>query len=101
TIQIFQEPTNKLDKMLAILQGLGILEVQDLEEGRKQIVYKQLDALAQFVDFYNKYLFTEESKRISIEKKDMKNLRAMLFYGAKQTPNDKGIVKINLTQIQN
>lgn len=101
TIQVFQEPTNKMDKMMAILQGLGMLEVQDLGEGRKQVIYKRLDDLISFVDFYNKYLFTEESKRINIEKKDMRNLKAMLFYGAKQTPDAKGTVKINLTAIQN
>lgn len=101
TIQIFQEPTNKMDKMCAILSGLGFVEIQDLGEGRKQVVYKRLQELGEFVDFYNKYLFTEESKRITVEKKDLKNLRAMVFYGSKQQPDAKGLVKINLTQIQN
>ena len=101
TIQVFQEPTNKMDKIMAILQGLGYVEVQDLGEGRKQVVYKRLQELGEFVDFYNKYLFTEESKRITVEKKDLKNLKAMLFYGSKAQPDAKGKVKINLTQIQN
>lgn len=101
TIQIFQEPTNKMDKMMAILSGISIVEVRDLGEGRKEVIYKDLEKLLRFVDFYNKYLFTEESKRITVDKKDMKNLRAMMFYGSKQTPDAKGKVKINLTQIQN
>lgn len=101
TIQVFQEPTNKMDKIMAILQGLGFVEVQDLGEGRKQVIYKKLQELGEFVDFYNRYLFTEESKRITVDKKDMKNLRALIFYGQKQTPDAKGKVKVNLTQIQN
>lgn len=101
TIQVFQEPTNKMDKLMAILQGLGFLEVQDLGEGKKQVLYKRLQELGDFVDFYNKYLFTEESKRVTVERKDIRNLKAMIFYGQKQTPDAKGKVKISITQIQN
>lgn len=101
TIQVFQEPTNKMDKMMSIMQGLGVLEVQELGEGRKQVMYKDLDKISKFVEFYNKYLFTEESKRINVDKKDLKNLRALAFYGAKTQPDAKGKLKVNLTQIQN
>ncbi len=101
TIQIFQEPTNKMDKMMAIMQGLGILEVQDLGEGKKQVLFKRLEELSAFVDYYNKYLFTEEGKRITVDRKDLRNIKAMIFYGAKETPDAKGLVKINITNIQN
>jgi CRP-like cAMP-binding protein len=101
TIQVFQEPTNKMDKMMAILSGLAIVDVRDLGEGRKEVVFKDLEKLLRFVDFYNTFLFKEESKRINVDKKDMKNIRAMMFYGSKETPDAKGKVKINLTQIQN
>lgn len=101
TIQVFQEPTNKMDKMMAILSGMNVVEVKDLGEGRKEVIYKDLERLIKFVDFYNTFLFKEESKRINVDKKDMKNLRAMIFYGSKTPPDAKGKVKISLSAIQN
>lgn len=100
-IQIFQQPTNKLDKIMEILQGLSIMKVEELGEGRKRITILNHNMLTGFTDWYNKYLFTEESKRITIEDKELPTLRALDFYGKKQTPDDKGIVKVNLTEMQN
>ncbi len=101
TIQVFQEPTTKMDKMQSILQSLGIMTVEDLGEGKKKITVLKHDFLMSFVEFYNDWLFKEESKRISVEEKDLPILKALLFYGRKQTPDDKGIVKVNLNMIQN
>src|SRR5580704_9516417 len=36
-IQIFQQPTNRLDKMMDVLQGLGLMKIEDLTEGKKRI----------------------------------------------------------------
>jgi hypothetical protein len=36
-----------------------------------------------------------------IEEKEMKTVKALLFYGRKGTPNEKGEIKLNLTQMQN
>lgn len=100
-IQIFQAPTNKLDKIMEVLQALQIMKVEDLGEGKKRITIVNHKLLTDFTDWYNKYLFTEQSKRVTIEEKELPTLRALAFYGRKQTPDDKGFVKVNLTEMQN
>ncbi len=100
-IQIFQAPTNKLDKLMEILQALQIMKVEDLGEGRKRITILNHKVLTDFTDWYNKYLFTDQAKRVTIEEKELPTLRALVFYGKKQTPDDKGIVKVSLTDMQN
>ncbi len=100
-IQIFQQPTNKLDKIMEVLQALNIMKVEDLGEGKKRITIINHKLLTDFTDWYNRYLFTEQAKRVTIEEKEMPTLRALAFYGKKQTPDDKGIVKVNLTDMQN
>lgn len=100
-IQIFQTPTTKLDKMMEALQGLGIMKVEDIGEGRKKVTILKHEVLAKFVDFYNEYLFKDESKRVTIVEKEMPAMKALIFYGRKALPNEKGVVKINLTEMQN
>lgn len=101
TIQIFQQPTNKMQTMTEVLQGLGHLKLEDLGEGKQRITMFDPDFMIRFVDFYNDFLFKSEDKRTSIEEKEMKTIKALLFYGRKQTMSDKGEVKVNLTQMQN
>ncbi len=100
-IQIFQQPTNKMDKLMEILQALQIMKVEDIGEGKKRVTIVNHKLLTDFTDWYNKYLFTEQSKRITVEEKDMPTLKALVFYGKKQTPDDKGMVKVSLTDMQN
>lgn len=100
-IQIFQAPTTKLDKMMEALQGFQIMTVEEIGEGRKKVVIKKLKFLGDFVDWYNEYLFKDESKRITIEEKDMPALKALNFYGSKLEPDAKGEVEVNLTEVQN
>ncbi len=101
TIQIFQQPTNKMQTLMEVLQGLGHLKVEDLGEGKQRITVFKPDFLVRFVDFYNDFLFKSEDKRTSIEEKEMKTVKALLFYGRKGTANEKGEIKLNLTQMQN
>lgn len=101
TIQVFQEPTTKMEKIQTILQGIGVMTVEDLGEGKKKITVHKHDFLMSFVEFYNDWLFKEESKRTLVEEKDLPILKALLFYGRKQTPDDKGMVKVNINQVQN
>ena len=100
-IQIFQQPTNKLDKILLALQELNLTKVEDLGEGKKRITVLNQGLLTRFVDWYNEYLFKEESKRITIEEKELPILKALSHYGNKLEPDAKGVVKVNLTEIQN
>lgn len=101
TIQIFQQPTHKLQKMMEALQGFGYMKVEDLGEGKQRITILNHAFISDFTDWYNTYLFTEESKRITITEKEMPGMKAMIFYGKKATPNEKGDVKVSLTDMQN
>ncbi|MCB0364861.1 MAG: Crp/Fnr family transcriptional regulator [Bdellovibrionaceae bacterium] len=101
TIQIFQQPTHKMQKLMLTLQALGLMKIEDLGEGKQRLTILDHAKLTGFVDFYNKYLFTEDSKRITVLEKELPALRALRFYGQKQTPNDKGEVTVSLTDIQN
>lgn len=100
-IQIFQQPTNKLDKIMEILQGLQHMKVEELGEGKKRVTILNHKLLTDFTDWYNKYLFTEGSKRVTVEDKELPTLRALVFYGKKCAPDDKGMIKVNLTDMQN
>jgi len=100
-IQIFQQPTNKLDKMMDVLQALQIMKVEDLGEGRKRITILNHKLLSDFTDWYNRYIFTDKAKQVTIEEKELQTLRALIFYGKKTTPDDKGFVKVSLTDMQN
>jgi CRP/FNR family cyclic AMP-dependent transcriptional regulator len=101
TIQIFQQPTNKMQTLMEVLQGFGHIKIEDLGEGKQRITLFNPDFLVRFVDFYNDFLFKSEDKRTSIEEKEMKTVKALLFYGRKGKANEKGEIKLNLTQMQN
>jgi CRP-like cAMP-binding protein len=101
TIQIFQQPTAKMDKLIDVLQGFGYMKREDLGEGKTRLTLYNLEFILGFTDFYNDFLFKPEEKRTTIEEKELKTLKALAFYGQKQTPNDKGEVTVNLTQMQN
>lgn len=100
-IQVFQQPTAKLSKFQEILQGLGYMKVEEIGEGRQKLTMFRLDALMAFVDYYNDWLFTAEDKKFSIEEKELRTLGVLIFYGKKVTPDAKGKLKVNLTQMQN
>ena len=101
TIQIFQEPTNKMLKFMELLQSLGHAKVEDLGEGRQKITFLANEMLLDFVEYHNDYLFKEESKRVTVEEKEMRVLKAAIHYGNQLTPDGKGHTKVNLTHIQN
>lgn len=102
TIQVFQEPTQKMERFMNILQGYGIMKIEDLGEGKKKITVLKHDFLMGFVEFYNDWLFKEESKRVFVEEKDLPILKALIFYGKKNQPDPKtGKIKVNITQVQN
>lgn len=100
-IQIFQQPTNKLDKIMDVFQALQIMKVEELGEGKKRITILNHKLLTDFTDWYNRYLFTEQAKRVTVEENQLQTLRALVFYGKKLTPDEKGMVKVNLTEMQN
>lgn len=101
TIQVFQQATNKMEKLNQVLAGLGHMTVEDLGEGKVKIVVKDVDLIWKFVDFYNEYLFKDEGKRVTIDEREMKVLHGLIFYGDKQGKDEKGKCKLSLTSIQN
>lgn len=101
TIQVFQEPTNKMQLLIGNLQGLGLVKFQELGEGKVKINLLKPEVLQGFVEWYNEYLYASEDKKITVTAEDMKALRALAFYGAKSAPDAKGESKVNLQQVQN
>lgn len=100
TIQIFQQPTNKMQKLMEILQSYQQMKIEDLGEGRQKITVFNPDFLIGFSDFYNDWLFKSEDKRTTIDEKELKPLRALIHYGRKNSPDAKGNTKVNLTLMQ-
>ena len=101
TIQIFQQPTAKMAKFQELLQGLGHMKIEELGEGKQRLTLLSADLLTGFVDFYNDWIFKGEEKRTSIEERELKALRALTHYGHQVEPDGKGVVKVNLTEMQN
>ena len=101
TIQFFGEPTNKMNKLVEVLEPMGFVKIEELAEGRQRIHMLKLNELFDFAMFYNDYLFKDESKRVTIEERELKVIRTLLFYGEKGAIDDKGFVKISLVQAMN
>lgn len=101
TIQIFQQPTHKMQKLMTALSEIGLMLVEDAGEGRQKIVVFQPDLLFEFVEWYNEWLFKQDKDRVLITEGELKLLKALTHFAAKEKPNEKGFIKINLTTIQN
>ncbi|MEQ1875991.1 MAG: Crp/Fnr family transcriptional regulator [Bdellovibrionia bacterium] len=101
TIQVFGEPTNRMQKLTEQLSGMGYMKVEDLGEGKQRMTMLKLDQLSDFVEFYNDYLFKDEAKRVTVEEAELKVLRAVVHFGAQSVADDKGKVKISLNNMQN
>jgi len=100
TIQVFFEATNKMQKLLAVLSSLGYASVEDLGEGKQKITVKNLDFLFGFTEWHNEWLFKKETDRVTIKEEQLDLLDVVLAFVKKGTRNDKGLVKLNLTEIQ-
>ena len=101
TIQIFQQPTSKMTKLQEILQGLGHMKIEELGEGKQKLLLTSPEMLMGFVDFYNDWIFKPEEKRVTVQEKELKPLRALIHFGRKLTPDASGAVKADLTHMQN
>lgn len=101
TIQVFQEPTHKMQKLMNQLMTLNLMKVEDIGEGKQKIVVYKPDLLFTFVEWYNEWLFKKEADRVTIREDELKLLSGVLQYAKKLPKNDKGQVKINLTDLQN
>lgn len=101
TIQIFQEATHKMQKLMNVLMDLGLMKVEDIGEGRQKIVIFKADLMYGFVEWYNEWLFKKETDRVVVKEEEIKTLKGVAFYAKKLTPDAKGFVKLSLTEMQN
>lgn len=101
TIQVFHQPTHKMNKLIDVLATLNLMKQEDLGEGKIKITILNHDKITQFVDWYNKWLFAKEGERIQMEEKELPVAEALIFYAQKVEKDDKGFVTVNLTQMQN
>jgi hypothetical protein len=101
TIQVFQEATHKMQKLMNALMELKLMKVEDIGEGKQKLVIFKPELLFGFVEWYNEWLFKQEKDRITIKEDELKILNGVLFFAQKLPKNDKGFTKLNLTDIQN
>lgn len=101
TIQIFQEPTHKMNTLLEWLGELDILAVESLGEGQQQIRFYKYELLSAFTEWYNKWLFTADDKKITIAEQEMPVLKALMFYAQQTEPQKDGTYKLYVNEIRN
>lgn len=101
TIQIFQEATHKMEKLMAALSEIQLMKVENMGEGKQKIVILNPELLFEFVEWYNDWLFKPEKDRVTIKEEELKIMKALLHFGKKLTPDAKGQVKLNLKDMQN
>ncbi len=101
TIQVFQQATHKMDKLMDTLSDLGYMKREELGEGKVRIVCHDVDFIFRFVEFYNNQLFSEQAKKNNINEFQLQTLKVAKYYGEKEEPNAKGFVKINVTELIN
>lgn len=101
TIQIFQEATHKMQKLTVALDEMKLVKFEDLGEGKTRVTILKPDLLFAFVDWYNDWLFKQEKDRTLIKEEELKVIDGLLSYARKLPKDPKGLVKLNLTEIQN
>lgn len=87
--------------MLQGLKDLKLFEITDLGEGQQKIVNLNPTFLIKFVDWYNEWIFKQDKDKISLSEAEVKFLEAAVFYAKKVPANEKGVRKINVTEMQN
>ncbi len=101
TIQVFQEPTHKMQKLMTCMSELGLMKVEELGEGRQKIIVLDPDLMFKFAEWWNEWLFKKEADRATVKEEELKVMRGVLHFAKKGTPDDKGFLKVNLTELQN
>lgn len=99
TIQVFQEPTHKMQTLLMALEKIHFFEIIDLEEGKQNLFNKKPEFLFNFVDWYNDWLMKPEESRFDLHPQEVKTLKGIVHFAKKGTPGAKGKFKINLEAV--
>lgn len=102
TIQIFQEATNKMQAVVNALTELEFLAQEDRGDGTQRITNLKPADLFSFVDWYNEWLFKQDKDRLApMSEQEAKILNAVLIFAKRSQPNNKGLYKVNLNDVQN
>lgn len=101
TIQVFQEATHKMQKLMSVLMDMDLMKVEDMGEGRQKIVVHRSEFLFSFVEWYNDWLFKKETERSIIKEEEIRILKGVLHFARQLPKNDKGLIKLSLTRMQN
>ncbi|KHD87336.1 MAG: porin [Bdellovibrio sp. ArHS] len=102
TIQIFQEATNKMQSVVNALTDLGYLKQEDRGDGSQKITNLKPQELFSFVDWYNEWLFKQEKDRLpAMTDPEVNVLNGILHFARKVEPNNKGLYKVDLNEVQN
>lgn len=102
TIQIFQEATNKMQSVTQALADLKYLILEDRGDGTQKIINLKPTELFNFVDWYNDWLFKQEKDRlVALNETEVRVLNGILLFAKRSEPNNKGLRKVNLIDVQN
>nr|BFD63087.1 hypothetical protein BdHM001_17680 [Bdellovibrio sp. HM001] len=102
TIQIFQEATNKMQSVVNALTELGYLTQEDRGDGTQKITNLKPQELFSFVDWYNEWLFKQDKDRLpALSDQEVSILNGILLFARRVEPNNKGLYKVDLTDVQN
>ncbi|ASD63640.1 cyclic nucleotide-binding domain-containing protein [Bdellovibrio bacteriovorus] len=102
TIQIFQEATNKMQSITNALTDLGYLSQEDRGDGTQKITNLKPQELFGFVDWYNEWLFKQDKDRLpALTEAEVNILNGILLFARRAQPNNKGLYKVDLTDVQN
>jgi CRP-like cAMP-binding protein len=102
TIQIFQEATNKMQTVVNALTDLGYLTQEERGDGTQTITNLKPLELFAFVDWYNEWLFKQEKDRLPpMSEAEVRILNGILLFAKRVQPNNKGLYKVNLNDVQN
>ena len=101
TIQIFGEPTHKMNKLIDVLVSQGLAKTESTGDGGQKIILFDLAFLFDFVEWHNKYLFQKEEERATVEEGEIRILSGLLHFAKQLSPNEKGLIKLSLTHVQN
>ena len=102
TIQIFQEPTTKLPRLIEALDKLGYLAPKLADGSDKiEVQTQRTQELFGFVEWYNEWLHKRhENRRPLLTLADLKTLDGIMQFAEKVPPNAKGFTKLNMTKVQ-
>lgn len=99
TIQIFQQPTHKMQTFIETLQDMGYMSVENLGEGKQKMIVKNLPFLIKFTEFYNHHIFGDKKITPELNSAETKLLRVLNHYGANIAKGREGLVLVCINDI--